>query len=107
MTNNNYSEPSHINTTIPPTSNAMQTYVLRSSEGDTGDAGDMLQAQLGDLLARLLLVPGVDSDGGPGRNVTTLGVAGLGLVGGLMVLELDLACLFVAEFFDAGAGHGG
>jgi len=78
----------------------LQTYVLRAAEGDTVDAGNVLQTQLSDGLAGLLLVTGVDSDGGTSGDV---GLAGLGL--GVTALLDSLGDLLIGELFNAGIGH--
>jgi hypothetical protein len=79
------------------------THVLRSAEGDACDALDVLQAELGDGLASLLLVAGVNGDGG------ALGDHGIALllgVAGLILLDLDVLLLgLVGELFNAGVGH--
>lgn len=43
--------------------------VLRPPEGDTSDALNVLEAELGDSLASLLLVARVDGNAGAGRDV--------------------------------------
>lgn len=66
----------------------------------------MLQAELGDGLASLLLVAGVNGDGGAlgDHGITTL--LALGLVAGLILLNLDVLLLgLVGELFNAGVGH--
>lgn len=84
---------------------AGNTHVLRSAEGDACDAVDVLQAELGDGLASLLLVAGVDSDGGA-RGYADLALLALRLVAGLILLDLDVLLLgLVGELFNAGVGH--
>lgn len=84
---------------------AGNTHVLRSAEGDACDAIDVLQAELGDGLASLLLVAGVDSDGGA-RGHADLALLALRLVAGLILLDLDVLLLgLVGELFNAGVGH--
>jgi hypothetical protein len=82
----------------------MHTHVLGSAEGDACDALNVLQTKLGDGLASLLLVAGVDSDGGA-LGDDSLALA-LGLVAGLILLDLDVLLLgLVGELFNAGVGH--
>jgi len=76
------------------------TYVLGAAEGDTGDAGDVLQAELGNGLASLLLVTRVDGDSSAGGNA---GVAGLGL--GVATLLNVLGDLLIGKLFNTGVGH--
>ena len=79
------------------------THVLRSAEGDACDALNVLQAELGDGLASLLLVAGVDGDG---RALGDHGIALLLGVAGLILLDLDVLLLgLVGELFNAGVGH--
>lgn len=80
------------------------TYVLGSPEGDTGDALNLLQAELGNGLARLLLVARVDSDG---RASWDGSLSGLSLrVGAVLgLLNIDLLLLLVGEFFNSWVGH--
>lgn len=66
----------------------------------------MLQAELGNGLASLLLVARVDGDGGAlgDHGITTL--LALGLVAGLILLNLDVLLLrLIGELFNAGVGH--
>jgi hypothetical protein len=82
----------------------MHTHVLGPAEGDACDALNVLQTKLGDGLASLLLVAGVDSDGGA-LGDDSLALA-LGLVAGLILLDLDVLLLgLVGELFNAGVGH--
>lgn len=78
--------------------------VLGPPESDPGDALDVLQAELGDGLARLLLVPVVDGDGSACGDV---GLAGLGLgLGALVGLDVDVLLLgLVDELFNTGVRH--
>lgn len=76
------------------------TYVLGAAESDTGDAGDVLQAELGNGLASLLLVARVDGDGGAGGNA---GITGLGL--GVADLLNVLGDLLIGKLFNTGIGH--
>ena len=63
----------------------------------------MLQAELGDGLASLLLVAGVDGDG---RALGDHGLALLLGVAGLLLLDLDVLLLrLIGELFNAGVGH--
>lgn len=83
--------------------NCPGTHVLRSAQSDACDALNVLQAELGDGLASLLLVAGVDGDGG------ALGDHGITLlfgVAGLILLDLNVLLLWlVGELFNAGVGH--
>jgi len=88
-----------------PTNCAESTHVLRSAEGDACDAVDVLQAELGNGLASLLLVAGVDGDG-RARGHVDLALLVLRLVAGLILLDLDVLLLgLVGELFNAGVGH--
>jgi hypothetical protein len=79
------------------------THVLRSAEGDACDALNVLQAELGNGLASLLLVAGVDGDGGA---LGDHGIAFLFGVAGLILVDLDVLLLgLVGELFNAGVGH--
>ena len=83
----------------------METHVLRSAEGDTGDAGDALEVQLLDGLASLLLVTGVD-DGGRATSATLARLdLGVGAVVILLLLDDGLLGLLVGKLFDTGVGH--
>lgn len=76
------------------------TYVLGAAEGNTGDAGDVLEAKLGNGLASLLLVARVDHDRG------TAGDRGLNLTLGLGVaLNVGVGDLLIGKLFNAGVGH--
>lgn len=79
------------------------TYVLRAAEGDTSDAGDVLQAELGNGLASLLLVTGVNGDRSAAGDGGLL--AGLGLVRAASVLDVGLGDLLIRELFNTGVGH--
>ena len=81
------------------------THVLWSPEGDPGDAWDVLQPKLGNLLPGFLLIARVDGDGGPSREITSLDFAGLGLVLGVVVLDLDFLDLLLRNFLNAGVRH--
>src|SRR5690242_170691 len=86
-----------------PAAIATCTHVLRSAESDACDALDVLQAELGDGLASLLLVAGVDGDG---RALGDHGIALLLGVAGLILLDLDVLLLrLVGELFDTGVCH--
>lgn len=76
------------------------TYVLGAAEGDTGDAGDVLQAELGNGLASLLLVARVDGDSSAGGDA---GIAGLGL--GVAALLNVLGDILIGKLFNTGVGH--
>lgn len=54
-------------------------YILRSAESNTGDSRDMLQAQLANGFPGLLLVAGVDGDGGATGDGGLLGTLSFGL----------------------------
>jgi hypothetical protein len=83
------------------------THVLRSAESDACDAVDVLQAELGNGLASLLLVAAVDSDRGARGDVgLALLALALRLLIGLLLLDLDVLLLgLVGELFNAGVGH--
>lgn len=82
---------------------AVCTHVLRSAEGDACDALDVLQAELGDGLASLLLVAGVDGDR---RALGDHGIALLLRLAGLLLLNLDILLLgLIGELFNTGVGH--
>ena len=77
--------------------------VLGATEGDTGDALDVLQAELSDGLAGLLLVPVVNGDGSACGDV---GLAGLALGLGALLLEVDVLLLgLIDELFNTGVRH--
>lgn len=77
--------------------------VLGATEGDTGDALDVLQAELANGLAGLLLVPVVDGDGSACGDV---GLAGLALGLGAFLLEVDVLLLgLIDELFNTGVRH--
>ena len=82
------------------------THVLRSPQSNPCDTLDMLQPELGDGLARLLLVPAVDGDGCTGGDV---GLAALlAGVGAVVLLNLGLGVLrLIGELLDAWVGHVG
>jgi hypothetical protein len=81
------------------------THVLRSAESDACDALDVLQSELGDGLASLLLVAGVDSDRGT-RGDVGLTLLALRLVAGLLLLNLDVLLLrLIGELLNAWVGH--
>jgi hypothetical protein len=48
----------------------------------------------------------VDGDGRSSGNIATLNLACLRLIGGVVVLKLNLLGLFVGDFLNAGVGHG-
>lgn len=77
----------------------MSAYVLGAAEGDTGDARDVLQAELGNGLAGLLLVARVDGDSSAAGDD--------GLVASLRLrVALDvLGDLLIGKLFNAGVGH--
>ena len=83
------------------------THVLWSAQGHTGDAINVLQSELSNGLASLLLVARVDSDRGA-RGHVDLALLALGLVARLILLDLDVLLLgLVGELFNAGVGHVG
>jgi hypothetical protein len=89
----------------PSTNCLLCTHVLRSAESDAGDAVDVLQSELRDGLASLLLVAGVDRDRSALGDVG-LALLALGLVAGLILLDLDVLLLgLVGKLFNAGVGH--
>jgi hypothetical protein len=78
-------------------------YVLGTAESDTSDARDVLQTELANGLASLLLVARVNGNSsttGDGGLLTGLGLRG---VGG--VLDVGLGDLLIGELFDTGVGH--
>jgi hypothetical protein len=76
--------------------------VLGAAEGNAGDALDVLQAELGDGLASLLLVPVVNGDGSACGDV---GLASLRLVVRLG-LDVDVLLLgLIGELFNTGVRH--
>ena len=81
------------------------TYVLWPPEGDPCDAWDVLQSKLANELPGFLLIAGVDGNGGPSRKIASLDFAGLGLVLGVVVLDLDTLDLLLSNFLNAGVGH--
>ena len=81
------------------------TYVLWPPQCDPCDAWNMLQAQLGNLLPSPLLVAGVDSHGRPSGDLAGLDLAGLRFLIRIMVLDLHLLGLLLADFLDTGVGH--
>lgn len=84
------------------------THVLGPAEGDAGDALNVLQAELRDGLAGLLLVARVDSDLGTSGDAGVAGALVARLGAGLIVGNLgDLLLGLVGELFDTGVGHGG
>lgn len=86
-----------------------QTHVLGPPQGNAGDALNVLQAELRDGLAGLLLVARVDGDRGArgDAGVTSNLIARLGA--GVIVGDLGAGLLLglVGELFDAGVGHFG
>ena len=76
--------------------------VLGAAEGDAGDALDVLQAELANGLAGLLLVPVVNGDGSACGDV---GLAGLRLGVRVASLNLDVLHGLVGDLFDTGVGH--
>jgi len=79
------------------------THVLGSAESDASDALNLLQAELGNGLAGLLLVARVDGDGRAGGDTTLLT-----LRVGAGVINLDLLLgLVVDNFFNTGVRHFG
>jgi len=99
----------HVNLTIRSTAclgeEGNTTYVLWPPEGDPGDAYDMLQPKLGNLLPGPLLIAGVDGNGRPSREITSLNFTGLGLVLRVVFLDLDFLDLVLGNFLNAGVGH--
>jgi hypothetical protein len=78
-------------------------YVLGSAESDTSDTGDVLQAELANGLAGLLLVARVNGDGGTTGDGGLLASLGLRVAAG--IFDLGLGDLIVREFFNTGIGH--
>jgi hypothetical protein len=85
---------------------AENPYVLGSAEGDTGDSRDVLQSELANGLASLLLVAGVNGDGSAAGDGGLVAGLGLGLGAVTHVLNGGLGDLVVREFFYPGARHG-
>lgn len=75
------------------------TYVLGAAESDTGDAGNVLQAKLGNGLASLLLATGGNVDSRAG------GDGGLSLGLGVAALNVGLGDLLIGKLFNTGIGH--
>lgn len=75
------------------------SYVLGAAESDTGDAGNVLQAELGDGLASLLLVTGVDGDSSTAGNDGLIASLGFGVAFDV------LGNLLIGELFNTGVGH--
>jgi hypothetical protein len=89
----------------PSTDCALGTHVLRSAERDACDAVNVLQSELGNGLASLLLVARVHSDRGA-RGDVGLALLALGLVAGLVLLNLDVLLLgLIRKLFNAWVGH--
>lgn len=83
------------------------THILRSAEGHAGNALNVLQAELCDGLASLLLVAGVHSDGGTGGDVGLALALAFGVGAALCILDLGALLLgLVRKLFNAGIGHG-
>jgi hypothetical protein len=82
------------------------THSLWPAESDTGDALDVLQTELADSLACLLLVARVHRDGGACGDAS-LGLAlNFGVRVRLCILDLDVLLLnLVREFLNAWVGH--
>lgn len=79
-----------------------KTHVLGSAKSNTGDAGDLLEVQLLNGLAGLLLIAAVDLDRRAGGAITGLELG----VGAVIVVDLGLGDgLLVREFLDSGVGH--
>lgn len=76
--------------------------VLGAAESDAGDALDVLQAELANGLAGLLLVPVVNGDGSASGNV---GLAGLRLRVRVASLDLDVLHGLIGDLFDSGVCH--
>ena len=78
-------------------------YVLGSAERDTSDAGNVLQAELANGLASLLLVARVDGDSGTAGDGGL--VASLRLGGAAGILNVGLGDLLIGKLFNTGVGH--
>jgi hypothetical protein len=78
-------------------------YVLGSAESDTSDAGNVLQAELANGLASLLLVTRVDGDGGAGGDVGLIASLRLGAAAG--IFNGVLGSLLLNDLFNTGVGH--
>lgn len=84
------------------------THVLGPAESDAGDALDVLQAELRNGLAGLLLVARVDGNLSTGGDAGVAGALVARLGAGLLIGNLgDLLLGLVGELFDTGVGHGG
>lgn len=79
------------------------SYVLGTTESDTSDAGNVLQAELANGLASLLLVARVDGDSGTTGDGGL--IASLRLGGAAGILNVGLGNLLVGELFNTGVGH--
>jgi hypothetical protein len=81
------------------------THVLWSTKSNTCDAINMLQSELGNGLASLLLVARVDSDRGA-RGDVGFALLALGLVAGVFLLDLGVLLLgLIGKLFNAWVGH--
>jgi hypothetical protein len=76
--------------------------VLGAAEGNASDALDVLQTELANGLAGLLLVPVVNGDGSACGDV---GLAGLRLRVRLAGLDLDVLHGLIGDLFDTGVRH--
>lgn len=92
-------QPSTLATSRNRCVDGIASYVLGAAEGDTGDARDVLQAELGNGLAGLLLVARVDGDS------STAGDDGLLASLRLRVALDGLGDLLIRELFNTGVGH--
>lgn len=79
------------------------THVLRSAESDASDALNLLQAELGNGLAGLLLVARVNGDGRASGDAALLALR----VGAAVVNLLDLLLGLVDNLFNTGVRHFG
>ena len=82
------------------------TYVLRSTQGDTGDVRDTLEVQLLDGLAGLLLIAGMDHSGRAGSAALARLDLRVRAFVVLLLLDRSLLRLLVGQLFNARVGHG-
>lgn len=82
------------------------THVLRSAEGDTGDALDAGEVNLLHGLAGFLLVAGVDHSGRAGGEVAVTGLdLGVGAAVIFKLLNGGLLGLLIGEFLNTWVRH--
>jgi hypothetical protein len=80
-------------------------YVLRTAEGDTSDAGNVLQSKLSNGLASLLLVAGVDGDGSSSRNGRLLASLNVRVGAVSSILNSGLGDILIGKLFYPRVRH--